>query len=245
MEYDELNEIPAKKQCTLQEACEYLAFGRKPIAFRNIPDVKKALKEYHGVLPSGLNAYLLKPGDPRYDKPINKVIHVLCNMLKEGIISTMNFREQVIPSSSWKNLTPDDIIKDDVLYRSSIKIKFEQLKIVMPVKQYNVVFEENGRIYVTDGKTTLTICEVRPGYKKHEWLKFYFEHPNQTISEQDMFKHFKCSEYEFKKEFYDMNQYVFNAFQKHNHIMHQCFPILSTKKIHCTPKFIGTDALVF
>lgn len=241
LEYADFNEIPAKKQCSLKEACEYLAFCKKPISFKYDPIIKEMLKKHPDELPEDLNANLIKPGNAKYDKNIQKVGCKLCDMLKNGTITAINFRGEVIPPKIWKDVTTNDIIED----RLCVKIEFEQLKTAMPVKQYKVTLEDDGILYASDGKKTVVINKIRPGYKKYEWLKFYFEHPNQTISEQDMSDRFKDPDYKFIPKDDAMNQCVFNTFANHVHIMHKCFPILGSTEIRCTPTFMGTDVAIF
>ena len=229
-------DIPVEGYCTLEEACIYLIFGKKP--------------QPNGRIPKNIANYLISVRDKKYVKALTKVLSALCDPFKSGDITAIkaptSFRQkrmQKISPKNWKDITVADILNGKSSLASAM-VNFEQLQATFPNKQFTVIFEDGGQICISDGKKNNTIAKTRPGYKKYEWVKFYFEHENQTITKKDMISHFKGHLNEFKKDD-EMNEYVFDIFKDYIPVMHRCFSTLSTTEICCTPTFNSTEALVF
>ena len=229
-------DIPVEGYCSLEEAGMYLIFGSKPAPRWQIPQ--------------NLGNYYTPARNKKYIKAQTKVLNVLCELLKNGQVTAIHTptssRQKHMKSinpKTWQGVTATDIIHGKTSLTTAM-VNFEQLQAVAPAKDFVVGVQDDGRFYVTDCKKVAIIAKTRPGYNKYEWVKFYFEHPNQAITKQDMIKQFEGSLNEFKKDD-EMNEYVFKIFEDYIPVMHQCFPILDTDKIQFTPTFTSTDALVF
>lgn len=223
------SEVPVKGYCTLERACAYLMFGLEPLP---------TLQSQHN-----LGNYELSTRDKRYTKTLIKVIGKLCNMLKLGKISAIyppkscfQRRMREIPAKAWKDITPDNI-NDTVLFN------IEQLKSIFPAKQYTMTLEEDGTIYINDGNTTTKIKKIYPGHVKYERMRFYFDRPNETLSEQDITKHFAETGIKYDPV-ETMNQCIHNTFVGQSALRYRCFPIDTQRQVKFTPNFISTDALV-
>ena len=251
MEYDWIANIPIQEHCSLWQACEYLAFCKKPMDPHDQERVRHEIMMLnHTPDTHDFDRFLLQHGDPRYNKAMEKVFTKLHKMLKSGTITATYKKNQdlqnnaeAVPLKVWeKNITLNNIESDIGSYCNAT-INFEQLTNAAPVKRYNVRLDVKGLISVTDGKSIINISKTEPGHKTYEWLKFLFEHPNQTISKEDLIEFFENTDYKYVKND-RMSQCVFSVFSGNTPLMHCCFPVVCDKSIYCTPTFFATDALV-
>lgn len=236
---------------TLREACEILAFGQLTKAMSD-PDGKKREIEtmlmYEPLRNTHVfDRYLLKPDDMRYKKAMAKVSHALYNVLKRGEVTAFydhHSQKQAVSAEVWgQDLNPNDILSDKQPYCDML-IDTKQLRNVFPIKQYTVTLNDDGDLYVDDGNKTTLIYKTNPKHKTYQWLKVYFDHPNQHISKQDAIKYFDKTYYTYSKQTDKISQCIFATFGNNSPLMHCCFPVLGEKGIYCTPTFTSTDALV-
>ena len=229
-------EIPVEGYCTFEQACEYLAFGREPTP--------------HLIDHSNVGKRRSKSRDKQYIRLMTKVASTLCNMLKQGDITTIrtlkSYRQKRIQSirpNFWKNITTEHIFRGTSLCEDAM-VNLEQMKAIAPVKQYKVTLDKDGWICINDGNIITKIHKTYPGHKNYEWMRFYFDHPNEVVSRQDVIKHFENTKYKYA-DGDKIDQCLFVAFKGQECLRHLCFPICNKKEICCTPVFTITDALVF
>ena len=125
-----------------------------------------------------------------------------------------------------------------------IQIPFAELEALVkratPKRHYTTQLNDNGELFVTDGTITCKIANLRPNNKKYQWLKFYFDHPNQKITKEMMTVAFKDTDFEFQ-DGDRMTNVVHTTFDGNTGIMHACFPVLSDREIVCQPEFTDLD----
>lgn len=238
-----------KPALRLREACEILAFGQLTKATSDPDGKKREIMVMCELLQSTheFDRYLLQPDDMRYKKAMIKVGQALYNVLKRGEVAAFygpQDQKQIIPAEVWKqDLNLNDILSNKPQY-CNILVDFERLNNVFPVKRYTVTLNDDGGLYIDDGNKTTLIYKTNPKHKTYQWLKFYFDHPNQHISKQMAIKHFNETYYMYSKQTDKISQCIFAAFGNNSPLMHCCFPVLGEKGIYCTPTFTSTDALV-
>ena len=234
MTYTDFYYTHVEGYCSFEQAAAYLIFGDEPKSYR-ICDNRQYISPFQ---------------NKKHFKELIKVLNALCDLLKSGDVTAIRpptsrrqKRVKIINPKTWQGITATDIIHGKTSLSEAL-INIEQLRTATPLKEFVVKVADDGRFYVTDCKKVAIIAKTRPGYNKYEWVKFYFENPNQTITRQDMIDHFKGSRNEFTEND-DMNEYVFKIFEDYINIVHRCFPTLGIAKIQFTPTFTSTDALVF
>ena len=136
-----------------------------------------------------------------------------------------------------------NVVYDEPSYRD-VRINFDELKMVcaqqQPKKHYKACLNDDGNLLVTDGTITCKIANLRTANKKYQWLKFYFDHPNQKITKAMVMSAFKDTKFDFQ-DGDRMTNTVHTSFDGYPEIMHACFPVLSDKEIVCRPEFTDLD----
>ena len=107
-------------------------------------------------------------------------------------------------------------------------------------KPLTITLTDDGQLCDVDGATTTTIRKLRPNNKAYEWLKFYINHPYQTITKQDLIDNFAGTRYQFLGSD-RMCQCIYNAFKEHPSLRTACFPIATTKGVYFRPTFTEAD----
>ena len=274
---------PIESQCTLKQACEYIAFGWEPRTKSNeqLCDRMEYVRSNNYAFLTHGDAFgspIIPPDDNPYNWQMAKALNVLCDLIKSGAIAATGIADPAWPDwtehhtvmneniHKHKNYDPKEynkrttvILPDewelDIIYNwivavptqsycqtsyRDVKINFADLQKAYPIKRHTVTLTDDGRLCDCDGTKTTLIYKLRPNSKRYEWIKFYIEHPNQTISKKDLVDNFKYTRYQVLTDD-KMCHCIFVAFEGYPELRATCFPIANTKEVYFRPRFTDAD----
>lgn len=274
---------PIESQCTLKQACEYIAFGWEPRTKANeqLCDRMEYVRSNNYAFLTHADAFgspIIPPDDNPYNWQMTKALNVLYTLIKSGAITATGIADPALPDwtehhsvmneniHKHKNYDPKEynkrttvILPDewelDVIYNwivavptqphyqtsyRDVKINFTDLQNAHPIKHHTVTLTDDGCLCVNDGTTTTIIRKLRPGSKRYEWMKFYTDHPYQTISKKDLDDKFRGDIYEIRSTD-KMCHCIFVAFEEYPELRAACFPIANTKEVYFRPTVTDAD----